>query len=211
MTKRLKRGKIVRREGINLFDADKYSRILARRSYPPGVHGPKGIRRRKSAYGEQLRAKQQLKLMYGLRERQFSNLVTRAMGSRQNTTQEIIRLLERRLDNVVFRLGLARTRSQARQLVSHRHIKVNGRNVTIPSYMVSKGDIVSIHPSAQKNKYFTTKFAPEQQDSKAETREFPLWLNWDQAKLEGKVTGEPDVESVSSLINVSKVVEFYSR
>jgi len=218
MAKRLKKGKIVRREGINLFDAEKYSRILSRRSYGPGIHGPKGFRRRSSTFGEQLRAKQQLKLMFGLREKQFSKLVEKAMRSKKNTGEQIIRMLEQRLDNVVYRLKLATTRSQARQLVTHRHIQVNNKIVNIPSYSVKKGDVITVKESSTKNKFFTKPDeADKSEDKKPKKKgkqvapEFPIWLSWDAKQKSGKVTNQPDTEAIENLVSVSKVVEFYSR
>ena len=212
MTKKLKKGKIVRREGFNLFDSEKFSRILSRRSYPPGVHGPKGSRRRRSTYGEQLRAKQQLKLMYGLRETQFSNLVEKAMRTNAKTGQEIIRLLERRLDNVVYRLGLAKSRSQARQMVTHRHISVNGKPTDIPSYLTKKGDLITIRDKSQAKKLFAATTPEQSDDKKKEAKvEKPSWLNWNEKEKIGKVTSEPETDAVESLVNISRVVEFYSR
>lgn len=213
MPKKLKKGKIVRREGINLFDSEKFNRLLARRPYGPGVHGPKGTRRRKSIFGEQLRAKQQLKLMYGMRERQFANLVAKSTKSTANTAEEIIKQLERRLDNVVYRLNLAQTRSQARQMVSHRHIAVNGAIVNIPSYQVKKGDVVQVKLASQAKKLNLGKVGKDGEVDATEAKQdsLPLWLGWDSAKKEGKITGEPDPKAISSLINISRVVEFYSR
>ncbi len=200
----MKKGKIVRRFGENIFDSEKYNKVLTRRSYPPGQHGPKGSGRR-SEYGEQLMMKQKLRLMYGLRERQFRHAFERALQMSGNTGENLLRLLEARLDNVVHRLRIASTKSQARQLVSHGHFLLNGRRVDVPSILVKSGDTITIRPKSGTSKYF------QEGLKKIEIKQIPAWLSWDPAKQEAKVVSAPEIENVQKSVDASLVVEFYSR
>jgi len=204
MGKQLKRGKIVRRLGINVFGALKYTKILARRSYAPGMHGPKG-KRRPTEYGKQLLMKQQIKFMYGLRERQMVLVYRKALNMFGDTGDNLLKLLESRLDNVIFRLKLAETRAQARQLVTHGHILVNGRRVDIPSFKVTAGHVITIRPKSLKSHYFAEAL------KKIKAKEIPPWLAWDTAKNEAKVVSEPDVSDVKKEVDTSLVIEFYSK
>jgi small subunit ribosomal protein S4 len=190
--------RLSRREGVDLFG--KGAR-LTRLNVPPGIHGPRGFRNR-SQYGRQLREKQKVKRIYGLLEKQFKNYVQKALKSRGNTGEVLLSLLERRLDNVVYRLGFAPTRSAARQLVSHRQVSVNGRRVNIPSYQVKIGDTIILSSKALKIPY--VKSLLENNDKK-----LPSWLKRKAAA--GNVFSLPKREDVTEPISEQDIVEFYSR
>ena len=190
--------RLSRREGVDLFG--KGAR-LTRLNVPPGIHGPRGSRR-SSQYGRQLREKQKVKRMYGLLEKQFKNYVKKALGSTGNTGEVILALLERRLDNVVYRLGFAPTRSAARQLVSHKQISVNGVKVNIPSYQVRIGDTILLSSKAQKIPY--VKKLLENDDIK-----LPSWLKKKGAA--GNVASQPAREDITEPISEQDIVEYYSR
>lgn len=200
-----------RRAGIKLFlkgercFTPKCSMI--KRPYPPG---PKGKRKKSplSEFGKQLIEKQKLKNIYNLREKQFKNYVNEVLKKRGRVGDvaiELIKILESRLDNVVFRLGFANSRSQARQLVSHGYFLVNGRSVNIPSFRVKKGDVVSLKPSKAKKKIF--------QNFKDLLKKYktPSWLELNREKLEGKIIGEVNLEEVSPPVELSTIFEYYSR
>jgi len=182
--------RLSRREGYDLFG--KGSK-LTRVNIPPGVHGPKGTRVG-SQYGRQLREKQKVKRMYGIMERQFKRYVTKALKSRGNTGEMLLSLLERRLDNAIFRLGFAPTRAAARQLVSHRHVFIDGKRVNIPSFEIKQGNAIKI-PSIKKQL--------------EEDHKLPSWLKRKAAV--GKVTGLPKREDIMEPISEQDIVEFYSR
>src|ERR1700691_4236682 len=141
--------KLARREGINLLEKTSAS-LLRRLNIPPGVHGRKG-KRRPSEFGQQLREKQKAKVMYGLLEKQFKKLVDLAASQKGDTEDILLSLLERRLDNVVYRLGLAKSRMMSRQFVTHGHVMINGKKMTIPSYTVQKDDDITLDQKIQKN------------------------------------------------------------
>ncbi len=194
------RNKLSRREGYNLFGST--SRSLERRlGVPPGVHGQKR-RRKESEYGIQLREKQKVKRMYGLLERQFRRFFEMAGRQRGATGEVLLQLLERRLDNVVYRLGFARTRPMARQLVSHGHVKVNGKKVDVGSYLVKPGDTVSVTEKAAE--------IPGVQEALAERGpNLPGWLVRDNGT--GRVVRLPEREEAEPGISEQLIVEFYSR
>ena len=176
-----------------------------RKPYPPGIHG-KAFRRGLSEFGQQLRDKQKVKFLYGLRERQFKNYIQDAVSQRALPTGEaIVFYLELRLDNTVYRLGFAPTRAAARQAINHGHITVNGKRVTIPSYRLKVGDEVAIRQQNIDNGPFlnlsTTikKYSP------------PEWLELDKSKYAGKVIVRPPAEDLSKSYNLSSIVEYYSR
>lgn len=181
---------------------------VKRKPYPPGIHG-KSFRRGISEYGTQLREKQKIRLTYELRERQFHNLVTRAFGQKSVSAPDaILRSLEMRLDNVVYRLGFAPTRAAARQLVGHGHILVNGRRVNIPSYTVSVGDEIKIRPQSS----LKGLFANLEVTLKKYTA--PSWLVLDREYTMGNVVSYPPAEMLNELskgFNISAVIEYYSR
>lgn len=195
--------KLSRRLGITL-GKEKYVR---RRAYPPGVHGPKQARRRPrlSSYGEQLKEKQKAKAIYGVMERQFSNYFKKAARKEGNTASILVQLLERRLDNVVYRLGWARTRRQARQMVNHGFIMVNGGRVDIPSFSVSVGDEISIKPS--KVEKGIIKLIPEAMNLGT----LPGWISRDEKATTGKVTSIPEGDDLNQGFDPTLIVEFYSR
>ncbi|MDP3982322.1 MAG: 30S ribosomal protein S4 [bacterium] len=160
-----------------------------------------------SEYGKQLREKQTLKQEYNLRERQFKAYVTRSLQERQekSSPELLMQFLEQRLDNAIFRMGLAQSRPQARQLVSHGHVLVNGRPLDIPSYKVKINDVISLHPSSKTGKYFT------EQALTLKKYEAPAWISLDKEKIEATVTGTPTLEDASPSVELSMVFEFYSR
>lgn len=187
-----------RREGRDLFGTGGES--LARRlDRPPGMHTERP--RRQSDYAKQLREKQMVKRMYGLRERQFRRMYRMAERSRGQTGQTLLSLLERRLDNVVYRLGFARTRPQARQFVSHGHVLVDGRRVNIPSYLVQPGQMVSLDTSIRS--------MPDVEDLAEYHPEVPGWL--ERMDGAGQVLRVPDRQEIDPDIKEQLIVEFYSR
>jgi small subunit ribosomal protein S4 len=190
--------RLSRRENFDIFSA---GAKLTRLNVPPGVHGPKGTRG-SSQYGKQLREKQKVKRLYGIMEKQFRRYVEQAFKSKGNTGEAILISLERRLDNVIFRLGFAPSRPAARQLVSHRHVLVNGKKVNIPSYNLAIGDTVSLDATA--SKIPEVKAATEDNDVK-----IPSWL--EKKALVGKVSTSPKREDISEAISEQDIVEFYSR
>ncbi|MCD6402388.1 30S ribosomal protein S4 [bacterium] len=180
---------------------------MVRKPYPPGQKG----KRRKggiSEYGRELREKQKLKNWYHLKERQFARYVRDALEKRgkvEDAGVQLIQTLERRLDNVVFRLGFATSRSQARQLVSHGHFLVNGKSVNIPSFLVKKGDKIKIDPSSVKKAIFKNLLTTLKKHN------VPSWLSLDIKNLEGEVKGLPTFEEAAPPVEVSAIFEFYSR
>ena len=181
---------------------------MVRKSYPPGIKKKRRRRGALSEYGKELREKQKLKNWYNLRENQFKKYVREILKKRgrvENPGQALVKILESRLDNVIFRLGFAASHSQARQMVSHGHFFVNGRKVTIPSYEVKKGHKISIHPRSRQKAIFKNlplvikKHTP------------PSWISLNKEKLEGEVLGSPSLEEVSEPVEISAIFEFYSR
>lgn len=190
--------KLARREGVNILG--KTSRSLDRRlNIIPGVHGKKRMRKL-SEYGIQLREKQKLKRIYGLLEKQFRNYVAAAQKKKINTEDALVQLLEARLDNVVYRLGFGKSRPHARQLVSHRHITVNGKKINIPSYSVKEEDIISLQEKMQ---------SPDLKARITENPELPIFL--ERQNLMGKLKKLPTKEDISNPVNYQLVIEFYSR
>ena len=194
--------KVARRYGVPLFGP---SKSLERKNYPPGMHGPKGSRRKQSDYAVALGEKQKLRYQYGLLEKQFRRIFQTALRRRGVTGETLLQLLETRLDNIVFRLGLANTRSAARQLVSHGHVMVNGRGVNIASYTVKAGDTVSIKDKPKSRQLAVrnlelTQIAP-----------VPDWLVADRDALSGKVARIPARDEMQPMVNEQLIVELYSR
>jgi small subunit ribosomal protein S4 len=191
--------KLARREGVNILD--KTSNSLQRRlNVPPGVHGRKG-KRRVSEFGQQLREKQKAKAMYGVLEKQFSGLVNRVASQKGDTGELLLSLLETRLDNVIYRLGFAKSRFMARQFVSHGHVLVNGKKVTIPSYHVKEKDIVEISEQIQKN--------PDVMLLSQEKIQYPPFLKKEGTK--GMLTRAPKRGDVEVPFNTQQIIEYYSR
>jgi len=194
------KSKIARTFGESIFGYDK---VLEKKSYPPGQHGPSKRRKTKSEYGTQLKEKQKAKHTYGMLEKQFANLFKQA-ASRTGVTGEIMfQLLEARLDNTVYRLGIAPTRSAARQFVSHKHITVNGKLVNIPSYTLRPGDIVSVRERS--------KSMPAIQESLAKASHSFTWLVWNGESMEGTLANLPTREEIPEKINEQLIVELYSK
>lgn len=172
----------------------------------------KGVVRKRRAsqpseYGKQLREKQNLKQEYNLRERQFKTYVEKSLANRgeKSSPELLMQFLEQRLDNAVFRMGLAKTRAQARQLVSHGHVLVNGRKLNIPSYSIKQNDVVSVHTSSKDCKYFTEVFLS------LKKHEAPSWISLDKEKGEAKIVGISSLEESTPSVELSMVFEFYSR
>lgn len=191
--------RLARRVGINILD--KSSNSLARRlSVPPGVHGRKR-RRRLSEFGQQLLEKQKAKIAYGIMEKQFKNLVEKVSKRKGDTQEFMISLLERRLDNVIYRLGFAKTRNMARQLVSHGHVLVNGKKTSIPSYEVSEGDIITLSKKAQDNVGILSALKEEKELMPFVKRE----------GMTGKLLRSPKKEDLQMPFNLRQIIEYYSR
>lgn len=203
--------KICRRAGERLYlkgercDTPKCS--IVRKPYPPGASAKGAGRRpkRMSEYGIQLRTKQKMKMMYGMREKAFSNYVKKAINQKTNSGKKLMEILESRLDNTVFRMGLTISRSIARQLVSHGHIMVNGRRCTIPSRAIKVGDVVSIRQQSATNSVFSTL------DIFLKKYDAPKWIALDKVKKEGKILNKPSFDESQTGINVNAIIEFYSR
>lgn len=199
--------RICRREGLKLFlkGSRCYSRKCSfeRRSSPPGMNT---MRRRKvSEYGLQLREKQKVRKSYSVLERQFRNYFAKADQRKGVTGENLLRMLEMRLDNVVFRMGFAASRAQARQLVTHGHFSVNGRPTNVPSYATKIGDRIEVRESRRGREYFKTA------DQVIKAAQIPEWVSVDPAKLSGTVLAEPAREQMPLEFNEQLVVEYYSR
>ncbi|HBG81343.1 TPA: 30S ribosomal protein S4 [candidate division CPR2 bacterium] len=178
---------------------------VIKRNYPPGQHGVSGSRKA-SAYAIALKEKQKVKRMYGVLERQFRNYYQSADRKEGVTGTILLQFLEKRLDNVVYRLGFGSSRRLARQLVNHGHLTVNGKKVDIPSYQVKKGDVIEVSPHSAKHTYFT-----DIAKDMLEKAEVPGWLKIDKKKMVGEVAEEPQREDVDSSIQESLIVELYSK
>ncbi len=201
---------LCRREGVKLYlKGDRcYSPKCAieKRNYPPGPHGQRGAFRRKSSdYATQLREKQKARRIYGILERQFRRYFREASKSTGVTGAMLLQTLERRLDNVVFRLGLASSRKQARQLVLHGHFCVNGKSVNVPSYLLKAGDTVSVAESSRTNPYFQSVV----QD--LARRQVAEWLSLDAQNFSGSVISLPSRNQIDTPLKEQLIVEYYSR
>jgi len=195
------RTRISRRFGIPMFGPDKY---LERRNYGPGVHGPKS-RRKHTDYGLGLIEKQKLRYFYGLMERQFRGVYERALKRRGVTGEQMLQILETRLDNVVYHLGFAITRSAARQMVSHGHVKVNGRKVNIPSYCLKVNDVVEVRDSNVSRQLATKNL------ELATSKVVPDWMLLNKDAFKGTIMRVPTRDEIQPIANEQAVVEFYSR
>jgi small subunit ribosomal protein S4 len=193
--------KIARKFGDPIFGSDK---VLEKKAYPPGMHGVNKRRRKQSEYGIQLKEKQKAKYTYGVLERQFSNLFEKAQRSKGVTGEVLLQLLESRLDNVVFRLGIAPTRAGARQLVSHRHITVNGNVVNISSYTLRPGDLIGVREKSKSLEAIT-------ESLEGSHRTASPWLEWDSAQMAGKFLNRPEREEIPENIKEQLIVELYSK
>lgn len=197
--------KLARREGVDLFlkSARRAIDSKCKIDTKPGQHGAKSGRL--SDYGVQLREKQKIRRIYGVLEKQFRKYFAEAARRKGSTGENLLKLLESRLDNVVYRMGLGSTRAEARQLVSHKAIQVNGKLVNIPSYQVKAGDVVAVVEKARKQVRIQEALALAEQIG------FPTWVSVDSKKMEGIFKATPERTDLSSDINEQLVVEFYSK
>ena len=194
------KSKIARKFNDPIFGADKY---LEKKNYAPGQHGQTRRRKKQSEYGIQLQEKQKAKYTYGILEKQFHNIFDKASRKKGITGENLLKLIEARLDNTVFRLGIAPTRAAARQLVSHRHISVNGKVVNIPSYSLKAGDVVGVREKSKNLEVIA--------DSLASHNKSFSWLEWDDAKKEGKFLNYPERGEIPENIKENLIVELYSK
>jgi len=202
--------KLCRREGQKLFL--KGDRCLSpkcaieRRAFPPGMHGKKQTFRRKTSdYGLQLREKQKARRIYGVLERQFRRYFEEANRSSGMTGVNLLAMLEKRLDNVVYRLGFADSRAQARQLVRHGHFEVNGRKTDVPSFQVSAGDVIKVSEGARSKAYFKERTKLQQGAN------IPAWLRTSKTEMKGEILGTPAREDIEIPLNEQLIVEYYNR
>ena len=202
--------KLCRREGEKLFlkgercFSPKCS--VERRSYPPGLHGRQAqFRRKESDYGLQLREKQKVRRLYGVFERQFRRYFQQAQRMKGLTGENMLIVLESRLDNVIYRLGLASSRAQARQLISHGHFEVNGRKTNVPSFLVSVGDKVAVLENSKKKIHF------KDLTKELDGGRVPGWLSLDTKSLSGEVLSLPTRDQIDLTLNEQLIVEYYSR
>lgn len=194
------KSKIARKFGEPIFGPDK---VLSKKNYPPGQHG-NGRKKKTSEYGIQLREKQKAKYTYGVLEKQFRNLFEKAASSRGITGEVLLQFLEARLDNVVFRLGIAPTRAAARQLVSHRHIVVDGKLVNIPSYTLKPGQVIGVREKSKSLEVIDNALAGFNHSK------YP-WVEWDQSSKSGKFLHLPERADIPENIKEQLIVELYSK
>lgn len=194
------KSKIARKFREPIFGPD---RALEKKNYPPGQHGPNKRRMKQSEYAIQLAEKQKAKYTYGILERQFANMFDRASRAKGVTGENLLQLCESRLDNTVFRLGVANSRRGARQLVSHRHITVNGEIVNIPSYQLRPGDVVGVREKSKSLEVISESLA-------ASANNFD-WLEWDNSSMTGKFISVPAREMIPENIKEQLIVELYSK
>ena len=195
------RTKIARKFGEPIYGADKY---FEKKNFPPGQHGVAKKRKKSSEYGVQLMEKQKAKFTYGILERQFAKLFDKASRSKGVTGEVLLQLLESRLDNLVYRLGIAPTRAAARQLVTHRHILVNGKIVNIPSYIVKGGELVGVREKSKSLEAITNSLASSRKSK------YP-WLEWDSENMVGKYLNVPERSDIPENIKEQLIVELYSK
>tara|TARA_Y100001978_G_C23465093_1_gene324219 strand:- start:2 stop:607 length:606 start_codon:yes stop_codon:yes gene_type:complete len=194
------KSKIARKFREPIFGPDK---ALEKKNYPPGVHGPNKRRMKRSEYAIQLAEKQKAKYTYGILERQFSNMFKKASSKSGITGEILLQLCEMRLDNVVFRLGISPSRRGARQLVTHRHITVNGKIVNIPSYSLRVGDVVGVREKSKSLQVVTASLNSDHNVTE--------WLLWDSSAMSGEVKSEPTREQITENIKEQLIVELYSK
>lgn len=203
--------KICRREGMKLFLKGErcYSQkcSLLKRKYPPGLHGPKGYPQL-SEYGRQFREKQKLKRSYSILERQLRFYYRKAMKMSGNPEENLLKLLEQRLDNVIYKVGFASSRLASRQLISHGQIRVNGRKVDVPSYQVKTNDEITLKPTSKMIDRVRNELASAKVKEKAK---LPEWISFDEGKLMIKISKKPKSEDLPQDFDVRSIIEFYSR
>ncbi len=193
--------KVARRFGEPIYGPDS---ALQKKNYAPGQHGPSKRRGKKTEYGVQLQEKQKAKYTYGVLERQFENLFALAETKPGITGENLIQLLEQRLDNVVFRMGIAPSRRSARQLVNHGHIMVNGQVVNIPSFSVKPGMVIAVRPKSKSLEVITSSLSTNSVSKYA-------WLEFDKSEMQGKFLNVPDRQDVPENIKEQLIVELYSK
>lgn len=193
--------KIARKFGSPIYGVDK---ILEKKNYPPGQHGLAKKRKKVSEYGIQLTEKQKLKYTYGLLERQFRNLFEKASRMKGRKGDNLLQLLESRLDNVVFRLGIAPSRAAARQLVGHRHIVLNGKVCNIPSVILKEGDIVGVREKSKSLEVIQETCGGSRQSRFS-------WMEWDSNTLSGRFLNRPERADIPEAVNEQLIVELYSK
>jgi len=196
------KSRISRRYGVALYGP---SKSLERKNYPPGMHGPKGSRRKQSDYATALAEKQKLRYQYGLMERQFRRYFETALRKRGVTGETLLQMLETRLDNIVYRLGFANSRGSARQLVAHGHVTVNNRKVNVSSYNVKAGDVIAIKDKPGSRRLVARNLELTQ------IQPIPDWLLADKDQFQGKIMRIPSREEIAPIVNEQLVVELYSR
>jgi small subunit ribosomal protein S4 len=174
-----------------------------KKNYPPGMHGQSKRKRKTSEYGTQLQEKQKAKYTYGILERQFANIFTKASHKKGITGEILLQLIEARLDNVVYRLGIAPSRCSARQLISHRHITVNGKVTNVPSYTLKVGDMVGVREKSKSLENITNSLASRNNQH--------AWLEWDASSMTGKVASYPERDQIPENIKEQLIVELYSK
>ncbi len=197
------KGKIVRRLGVNIFESPKYEKILKKKPYPPGQQSKR--RRKLSEYGKQLIEKQKIRFTYGVSEKQFENIFKKAKQMEGVTGTNMLILLERRLDNVLFRLGFAATRAQARQTIAHGHIMVNGKKVDIPSFLVKANDVISVSKKEKSQKLV------ERQIKLSNRASNPDWLYVSTEEMRGAIDRMPVREDIEVFGDEQAVVEYYAK
>lgn len=193
--------RIARNFGDPIFGPD---RTFEKKNFPPGMHGQNRKRKKVSVYGVQLREKQKAKYTYGILEKQFRNLFEKATKSKGVTGEVLLQLLESRLDNVVFRLGIAPTRSAARQLVSHRHITVNGKPHNVPSALLRSGDIIAVREKSKSLEVISDSLGSGRSNKYS-------WLEWDQNEMQGKFLNTPLRDEIPENIKEQLIIELYSK
>jgi small subunit ribosomal protein S4 len=195
------KSKIARKFGDPIYGPDKH---LDRKNFPPGQHGVNKKRKKTSEYGIQLQEKQKAKYTYGILERQFRNTFEKASRSKGVTGEVLLQMLEARLDNVVYRLGISPTRAGARQLVSHRHITVNGNVINIPSCQLKPGDIIAVREKSRSLEAIVDAIAGRRHSKHS-------WLEWDDAQMAGKFMNMPERTDIPENIKEQLIVELYSK
>jgi small subunit ribosomal protein S4 len=193
--------RIARKFGEPIFGPDKH---LERKNYPPGQHGMTKKRKKTSEYGVQLKEKQKAKYTYGMLEKQFRNTFEKAQRSKGVTGEVLLQLLEARLDNVVYRLGISPSRAGARQLVSHRHITVNGNTVNIPSFQLKSGDVVGVREKSKSLTQIVDSLGSHHYSKQS-------WLEWDETQMAGKFLNMPERSEIPENIKEQLIVELYSK
>ena len=200
------KARLCRSHGINLFGSSKYDKILAKKPQPPGMHVV--VKKAKlSQYGRQLKAKQVARLMFGLSEKQFRLYANKASSQAGDTADNLIKLLESRVDNVLFKSGFAKTIFQARQMINHGHFQINGKKIKTPSIQLRRGDVLAVQENMKKSKLYEdiTKISPKN------AKVAPKWLKTDYKQLQIEVVDAPTKDHFDPIIQIKPIVEFYSR